>query len=189
MKNKVVVSSLVMAALAIGLLNVAPLPAAQEQPKKAPATLRGILLEALHTTHDREDWFVPARVALEGVTADQASWRDGKENHSIGQLAQHLLFWDRRALQQFNGEKPAAFSGNNNETFESFTAKDWDAIVKQLDEVMTAWEKAVEAADDARLAQTASTIEHIATHNAYHVGQILYVRKQQGSWNPEKGVK
>jgi hypothetical protein len=29
----------------------------------------------------------------------------------------------------------------------------------------------------------------ICTHNAYHVGQIVYVRKLQGSWNPEKGVK
>jgi len=29
----------------------------------------------------------------------------------------------------------------------------------------------------------------IATRNAYHIGQIVYVRKLQGSWNPEKGVK
>ncbi|MEP6937737.1 MAG: hypothetical protein ABI871_06680, partial [Chthoniobacterales bacterium] len=29
----------------------------------------------------------------------------------------------------------------------------------------------------------------ISTHNAYHTGQILYVRKLQGSWNPANGVK
>jgi hypothetical protein len=26
-------------------------------------------------------------------------------------------------------------------------------------------------------------------HNAYHIGQIVYIRKLQGSWDPEKGVK
>ena len=30
---------------------------------------------------------------------------------------------------------------------------------------------------------------HIGVHNAYHIGQMVYVRKEQGSWDPEKGVK
>jgi len=61
--------------------------------------------------------------------------------------------------------------------------------VKQLDEVMTDWEKSVEASDDAKLEKWYSTIAHIGAHNAYHIGQIVIVRKEQGSWNPEKGVK
>jgi uncharacterized damage-inducible protein DinB len=173
--------------LAILFLFVSALPARAQQ-KPAP-TLRGILLEQLKTTHNQEDWFVPANVAVQGLTADQASWRDGKENHSIGQLAAHLVFWNRQNLAKFNGEPPEKFSGNNNETFETFDAKNWTATVKDLDDVMAAWEKAVEAADDAKLAQWASTIAHISTHNAYHTGQILYIRKQQGSWNPANGVK
>ena len=47
----------------------------------------------------------------------------------------------------------------------------------------------MEAADDAKLQAWASTIAHIGAHNAYHVGQIIYIRKQQGWWDPEKGVK
>jgi uncharacterized damage-inducible protein DinB len=161
---------------------------AQAQTKPAP-TLRSILLEQLKTTHNQEDWFVPANIAVQGLTAEQASWRDGKENHSIGQLAAHLVFWNRQNLAKFNGEPTEKFSGNNNETFETFDAKNWAAIVKDLDDVMTAWEKAVESADDAKLNAWASTIAHIGTHNAYHTGQILYIRKQQGSWNPANGVK
>jgi hypothetical protein len=34
-----------------------------------------------------------------------------------------------------------------------------------------------------------STIADTDTHNACHVGQIVYVRKEHESWNPEKGVK
>jgi uncharacterized damage-inducible protein DinB len=162
---------------------------AQQKPAPPAPTLRSILLEQLKTTHNQEDWFVPANIAVQGVTADQASWRDGKENHSIGQLTAHLVFWNRQNLAKFNGESPEKFSGNNNETFETFDAKNWAQTVKDLDDVLTAWEKAVESADDAKLQKWASTIAHIGTHNAYHTGQIIYIRKQQGSWNPDNGVK
>jgi uncharacterized damage-inducible protein DinB len=156
---------------------------------KPPTTLKGVLLEQLRTTHNEKDWFVPANVAVEGLTPEQASWTDGHGNHSVGQLANHLVFWNQRALMTFKGDKPEKFSGNNDETFNSFDSKSWAATVKQLDEVMTAWEKAVEAADDKKLAAEASTIAHIGAHNAYHIGQMIYLRKLQGSWNPEKGVK
>jgi uncharacterized damage-inducible protein DinB len=159
------------------------------QSNKNPQTLKEILLEQLHTTHDKKDWFVPINTAVEGLTPEQAKWTDGKGNHSIGQLVNHLAFWNDRALKEFNGQKPVAFDGNNDETFNSFDSKTWTATVKRLDDVMRAWEKAVEEADDSKLKTASSQIAHIGTHNAYHLGQILYVRKLQGSWNPENGVK
>ena len=54
---------------------------------------------------------------------------------------------------------------------------------------MTDWEKAVEAADEKKIEAAASTIAHIGTHNAYHIGQIIVIRRLQGSWDPAKGVK
>jgi uncharacterized damage-inducible protein DinB len=159
------------------------------QDPKPPTTLKGILLEQLRKTHNEKDWFVPANIAVEGLTAEQAKWTDGSGNHSIGQLANHLVFWNTQELAKFKGEQPAKFSGNNDETFNSFDSKQWNSTVKQLDEVLTAREKAVESADDKKLETWASTIAHIGTHNAYHVGQIIYVRKLQGSWDPNKGVK
>ena len=161
----------------------------EKKEDKKPVTLKGILLEQLQTTHNKKDWFVPANVAVEGLTAEQASWRDGKGNHSIGQLAYHLVFWNKQVLDKFNGQTPAKFSGNNEETFDKFDAKTWADIVKQLDEVMTAWEKAVENASDEKLNAAASEIAHVSAHNAYHTGQIIYIRRLQGSWDPEKGVK
>ncbi len=164
------------------------LPAALAQNQK-PQTLKGILLEQLRSTHDQTGWFVPADVAVAGLTPEQASWKDRAGNHSVGQLVNHLAFWNERALEKFKGEKQAAFSGNNDETFNNFDTKSWAATVKRFDEGMTAWEKAVEAADDAALKQWASEIAHIGAHNAYHIGQIVYVRKEQGSWDASKGVK
>lgn len=164
------------------------LPACAQE-KKAPPTLKGILLEQLRSTHNKAEWFVPANTAVEALTAEQATWTDGKGNHSVGQLVNHLIFWDRRELQKFKGEPQEKFSGNNDETFNSFDAKQWDSAVKQLDQVMTDWENAVEAADESKLKDWYSDIAHIGTHNAYHIGQIIFVRKEQGNWNPEKGVK
>jgi uncharacterized damage-inducible protein DinB len=157
--------------------------------EQKPMTLKAVLLEQLRSTHNKAEWFVPANTAVAGLTPAQASWTDKSGNHSVGQLANHLVFWDREALARFKGEKPAKFDGNNDETFNNFDAKSWDATVTQLDAVMTEWEKAVEAADDQKIALWASTIAHVGAHNAYHIGQMVYVRKLQGVWDPAKGVK
>jgi uncharacterized damage-inducible protein DinB len=158
-------------------------------PPDPPTTLKGVLLEQLQTTHKTKDWFAPASAAVDGITAEQASWRDGKGNHSIGQLVAHLVFWNREQLAKFNGETPPSYSGDNNETFNSFDRAKWTATVRELDEVMTAWERAVESADEQKLQKWASAIAHIGAHNAYHIGQMVYIRRLQGSWDPEKGVK
>lgn len=173
------------------LLLAALLPlAAAAQNQKPPSDLRGVLLEQLRTTHNAQDWFVPVSIAVDGLTAEQAQWKPaGKDAHSVGQLAYHIWYWDMRSLQKFKGEKQEAFDGNNNETFDKFSAAQWDDLVKKLNQEMVDWEAAVQSADDAKLAANASLIAHIGAHRAYHVGQILYVRKLQGSWNPDKGVK
>jgi uncharacterized damage-inducible protein DinB len=171
----------------IALLVTGPLLAAQQP--KSPQTLKEVLLEQLHTTHDQKDWFVPIDVAIEGLTITQVTWTDGHGNHSIGQLVNHLAFWNARALEQFKGEKSAAFSGNNDETFNKFDSKEWTATANRLDGVMKAWEKAVQEADDSKIKASASLVAHVGAHNAYHVGQIIYIRRLQGSWDPAKGVK
>jgi uncharacterized damage-inducible protein DinB len=158
------------------------------QDQKGATDLRGILLEQLRTTHNKADWFVPINTAVEGMTAEQANWSPGHGGHSVGQLAYHILFWDREQLAKFEGKQPEHFDGNNDETFNNFDGKKWESVVKGLDEVMTEWEKDVEAADDQKLAKWASAISHVTEHNAYHVGQILYVRKLEGSWDAKKGV-
>ena len=152
-------------------------------------SLKTVLVEQLKTTHNKKDWFVPVNVALEGLTAEQAMWKDGSGNHSVGQLAYHLLFWNERQLATFQGKKEVAFSGNNEETFNSFDKNSWTETVTKLDQVLTALEKIVQEADESKLKSWAPTIANISTHNAYHTGQIIFVRKLQGSWDPEKGVK
>lgn len=152
------------------------------------ASIKTILLDQLKRTHHVKDWFVPVNTAIEGLTGEQVTWKD-KGGHSVGQLTYHLLFWNERQLKDFIGEKNEAFSGNNEETFDKFDQRQWADIVKRLDQVLTDIEKWVETASDEQLKKHAATIANISTHNAYHTGQIISLRKAQGSWDAEKGVK
>jgi len=152
-------------------------------------TLKSVLLEQLKTTHNNEDWFVPVNISIEGLTAEQASWKDASSNHSIAQLVNHLIFWNSQQLAKFKGEKGPAFSGDNKETFTGVDKTAWEASIKKIDSVLTEWEVAIQSAPEDKLQKWYSTIAHIGTHNAYHTGQIIYIRKMRGDWNPEKGVK
>ncbi|AFL87388.1 hypothetical protein Terro_1067 [Terriglobus roseus DSM 18391] len=187
------------AAVAASTVTLACVPAVAQAPAKnaPPATLRSILLEQLRSTHNKAEWFTPMNAAVAGMTPEQARWIpqnaagkvDPENNHSVGMLAAHLVFWNERSLLEVKGEKPAAFGGNNDETFNNFDAKRWTDIVARLDRVMTGFEQWTEKATDAQLQAAATRLAHVGTHNAYHTGQILYVRKLQGSWNPANGVK
>lgn len=175
--------------LLIALLGLSAPTFAQSKTNEPAPTLRSILLKQFQTTWNKEEWFVPVSIAVDGLTAQQAMWKPNDSSHSIGQLAYHLLFWNKQSLDKFNGRKPAAFNGDNNETFTAFTEESWAATVKQLNEVMQGWETAIKTADEAKLQKWYATIANINTHNAYHTGQILYIRKLAGNWDPSKGVK
>ena len=171
-----------------------PLASAQTAP---PATLRSTLLAELHASHDKAEWFAPLNTAVAGLTPEQAKWvpvngagkTDPNANHSVGMLAYHVWFWNARALAKFKGEPVPKAPGNNDETFNDFDAATWAKTVRDLDQVMVSLEDLVAHASDADLAKWAGTLGDIAGHNAYHTGQILYVRKLQGVWNPANGVK
>ena len=62
---------------------------------------------------------------------------------------------------------------------------------------MDEWRVKLEAITDEKLespvnaayqAPWRSPLAQQNTHNAYHIGQILLLRKLQGSWDPAKGV-
>ena len=70
---------------------------AQAQQPKTDPTLKTVLLQELRETHNEKAWFVSEKEAVAGLTPEQAAWSDGK-NHSVGQLVQHLNFWNSSNL-------------------------------------------------------------------------------------------
>lgn len=160
------------------------------------AALRALLISELRSTHTQPEWFMPLDAAVGGLTAEQARWvptnASGKlnpnANHSVGMIANHILFWNSNALAHLKGQ-PVRNPSTNDETFNDFNPANWDKIVHDLDAVMRSLEDLVAKSDDATLLQIAPTIERISTHTAYHTGQIFYVRKLQGSWKQDNDVR
>lgn len=158
--------------------------------KETPTvSTKDILLKQLKTTHTEKEWFVPLQGALEGLTPEQAMWRDSSGNHSIAQITSHLVFWNERTLAKLNGMQITDFKGDNTETFDAFTAERWGSTLNKLDSVMRTMEESITNADEKKLAEWYATLANVSTHNAYHTGQIVYIRKLQGSWDGDKGVK
>lgn len=154
-----------------------------------PSGTKDILLEQLKNSYDNPNWFVPLKNAIAGVTADQANWKDSTGNHSIGELVSHLIFWNEGNLLSFHGKERRKFSGDNRETFVRFTSLGWEQSKAKLDSIQLAWNEAVENATSEQLKDFDSEIGNIASHNAYHTGQIIYIRKMKGWWDDAKGVK
>jgi uncharacterized damage-inducible protein DinB len=163
--------------------------------------LKEFLLEQMHSCHDQSGWFVSVDNALLGLTAEQAAWKDGSTNNSIWQLVNHLIFWNENYLNRFRGVPDSEYTGDNDSTFEGEKTggkeDEWHETVEKLNSVLTEWENEIKNASQEKLDQPAkknesyswaSYIGTINAHNAYHIGQIVTLRKQQGSWDKSRGV-
>jgi uncharacterized damage-inducible protein DinB len=163
-------------------------------------TTKEILLEQFTACYDENGWFVALKNALENLTAERAKWKPENSYNSIWETLAHLNFYNERYLRRFKGEQLAPSDIGNDETFSSADAaieEAWQVEIEHFVAVMGEWRKMLEAADEAKLAQPvsaenqsswSSVISHINTHNAYHGGQIVLLRKLQGSWDAGKGV-
>ncbi len=172
-------------------------------------TAKEILLEQFNVCFDENGWFVALKNALRNLTAEQAAWKPDGLDNSIWGIVAHLNFYNERYLRRFKGESLPASTLENSETFstrenrKTFAGADelseanWQTEVAKFDAVMSEWRKAIETADEEKLAQAVSkendspwwdVISNINTHNAHHGGQIVVIRKLQGSWDASKGV-
>jgi len=157
--------------------------------KQDSPEMKSLLVQQLKNSHDNRNWFVPLKIATEGLTAEQANWKDSTGNHSIGELVSHLIFWNERNLLAFQGNKLPGFSGNNEETFVKFTGTDWELALSKLDSVQTMLNEVAGNATPAQLKEWSSDLANISSHNAYHTGQIIYIRRLNGWWDGAKGVQ
>jgi uncharacterized damage-inducible protein DinB len=145
--------------------------------------LKPLLIEQLKNSHSEQNWFVPTKIAIKGLSAEQSNWKDSTENHSIAELVSHLTFWSGMNLRAFKGEDMSDFEVNNDTTFKKYTDNEWKELIIKLDSVQTEWKRLTENASDEQLTEWSTEILNMTAHNAYHSGQIIYIRKRNGWWN------
>jgi uncharacterized damage-inducible protein DinB len=148
-----------------------------------------LLLAQMDHTYQEGGWFVPLEVALKGLTAAEATWRPAQGAHSIWEIVSHMTYWKEIYVARINGEPPPAKRVSNEETFEtgSVDEADWEQTISRFHASSRALRAIAERGEEAldqelREESVALAVASLVMHDANHVGQIIYIRKLQGSW-------
>jgi len=160
--------------------------------------LKEHLLKEFDRCYNQNGWFATVRNVIDGTNADEALWKPDPSINSIWQTLEHLTFYNHAYVQRFKGIDYQYPTGNNDETFAAgATDAEWQAAITKFDEVMHEFRDLIDKADESKFSEPVSAtntaswselISNINTHNAYHGGQILVLRKLQGTWDSKKGV-
>lgn len=155
-------------------------------------SIKSVLLDQLAACHDDESWFKSSNTILNELSGNDAALKLAGNPHSIWEITNHLIFWNVMWLQRFindeiNGREEIA----NNATFEldilNQDEGSWQETIQRLSDGFVQWREAIMNCDDAKLdkripsyfnAQWWGVISNLCIHNAYHIGQIMLLKKQ-----------
>ena len=140
---------------------------------------------------------IPTLSTLEGLTAHDADRRIDHAPHTIAEIVAHLAFWQEWFCGRCDGSA---------DPLPSSAALGWPApapgswdIVRARFAAGLERAAALDSGDTVRpisppieypplAAYTLrDAIEHIAAHNAHHLGQIVLLRQMLGVWPPRSG--
>lgn len=162
-------------------------------------TIKELLLKQFDRCFSENGWFVAVNNAVDGVTADQAGWKPEGSDNSIWETLTHLTYYNNAYMQRFKGIEYEYDLADNDATFRlnESTEQAWRTAVGKFDMVMKEWRTHIDQANDSKFSQPVPTkpeqtwadlIADVNTHNAYHGGQVLLLRKLQGAWDQLNGV-
>lgn len=163
-------------------------------------TQKQIILEQLAACHDRNGWFVAMSGALAGLDAAQAARSAGPSSHSVWQILYHVTYWNERSLKRLRGEDPGPVVSVNEESFGPSAGggeTEWRALQDEYDRVMKELVRCVQDQSEEKLQSPVSadakeiwygSLANLTLHAAHHIGQIVTLRKLQGSWDSKQGV-
>ncbi|WP_096272148.1 DinB family protein [Paucisalibacillus globulus] len=152
---------------------------------------KDVLLDQLLANANDPSWYVPFTHSIKRLSEEQAFWKPNEESNSIAEIVQHLLYWNQtwqtRYLKSHVDAVPSI--ENNNNSFIVPENHTFARLTDQLLEVLLLWQTLLEEekveskvngfSEDVKWWQV---LGNVSTHNAYHIGQIIYIRKLQNSW-------
>ncbi|ALC90778.1 hypothetical protein AM500_14015 [Bacillus sp. FJAT-18017] len=149
---------------------------------------KDIFLEQLAAVYDASGWFTGLKDALNGVTFEQAIWQANESSNSIWGNVRHLAYWSEFFLEKYKpGSVGEIVELENARTFDVLeqekTEENWKKEVERLERAIEGWRNAMNE-NPGKLNEEDWTklIAGYLLHTAYHIGQIVTIRKQQESW-------
>lgn len=151
-----------------------------------------ILYDQFIACYNEEGWFMPLKIALEGLTEEQFAWKESANLHSIRQLVDHLLFWNERYLMRLKDVPLIALKieKDNDPTFNMYDSLSKDELIEKTYKVFDEISGILKDISEDKLDQNAfkdfpentdkwwEVLENITTHNTFHIGQIVFIRKK-----------
>jgi uncharacterized damage-inducible protein DinB len=139
-----------------------------------------------------EEWssFTPASRALDGLTSEQAMTKLENWPHSIAEVVAHMLCWQKNDIATIEtGVEPEVTPEEN---WPAVTKEDWPHL---KDEFLASLAKSREMAQTQNLDRlilggrfsVGLRMVWFTGHNAYHLGQVVFMRRILGAWPPPGG--
>ncbi|MGN5651382.1 DinB family protein [Bacillus sp. Brlt_9] len=145
-----------------------------------------LLLNVLDSTFDKESWYAPFKHAIEGLTAEQAMWKpSGEETNTIWENVNHLIYYKERLAANLEGRE-WTHNLDGNDTFyftkQSNDDMEWKKVVVRSENAQRNLRQVLSAISEKELNFLEGKLLDIMLHDAYHTGQIIQLRKMQGTW-------
>ena len=148
--------------------------------------VKELLLDQFLANANDRSWYLSFTESVQNVTEEEAFWRPTEDSHSIAEIVQHLIYWNEtwQIRYQKSDFKAVPSIENNDNSFNIPENKDFNDLREQLLELLLQWQNLL---SDEQLKGNVSGFPEPAkwyellgnaiTHNAYHIGQIIYIRK------------
>lgn len=152
---------------------------------------KSILIDQLTACYNDKSWFIPLAEILDDLTAEEAVIKNDNEQ-SIWSIVNHLIFWNEKWLDRFKaGEFRLDHNIDNDETFavaqDQLNEIGWTETLNRLENVFVSWRVVLEETEESKLTKQLpeyfdapwwGVVSNLSIHNAYHVGQIMLLKKQ-----------
>ncbi|HEY0262066.1 MAG TPA: hypothetical protein VGB95_03510 [Chitinophagales bacterium] len=138
----------------------------------------------LHATYDKSEWLVSFQQAVKSLTESQAKEKIHDNLPTIFEIVTHFTYWNEWHLRRIQGKRKEETITDNRQTFTENNLASWNELYSKTCSVFEEWLIALETLSEKEI----PLIQNLIIHNAYHIGQIVFIRKLQNSWNNEDGV-
>ncbi|MDR7071631.1 DinB family protein [Fictibacillus barbaricus] len=155
---------------------------------------KNVLSDQLLANANDQSWYLPFSDSVTNLSEEEAFWKPNENCNSIAEIVQHLLYWNETWQTRYKKSHVNAVPpiGDNNKSFVLTGNENFTHLKERLLEVLLQWqallsEEKLESDVNGfpEAAKWWEIIGNVATHNAYHIGQIIFIRKLQKSWKTE----
>lgn len=153
---------------------------------------KDLLVDQLLANANDPSFYVPFYQSVADLSEEEAFWKPNNECKSIAEIVQHLLYWNDTWQKRYEKSHMNAVAplDDNNSSFIVPENKRFTDLKECLLDILLHWQELLtEEMVDSEVNGYPETAEwwgllgNISTHNAYHIGQIAYIRKQlQKGW-------